>query len=27
VECYRPLETDPKTARRLRATAQKQASR
>ena len=22
VECYRPLETDPKTARRLRATAQ-----
>tara|TARA_X000000950_G_scaffold116753_1_gene146468 strand:- start:1790 stop:2083 length:294 start_codon:yes stop_codon:yes gene_type:complete len=26
VECYRPLETDPKTARRLRATAQKQAS-
>ncbi len=26
VECYRPLETDPKTARRLRATAQKQVS-
>ena len=22
VECYRPLETDPKTARRLRASAQ-----
>ncbi|MEC8144569.1 MAG: RnfH family protein [Pseudomonadota bacterium] len=27
VECYRPLEADPKTARRLRAAAQKHASR